>query len=150
MKIISQNKKAFHDYDINEKIEAGIVLTGDEVKSLRAGHSSLVGAFATIHDGELFLINAHITPYERAYIRNEKDATRSRKLLVHRKELSRIIGQLSRQGITIVALKMYFNDRSKVKVELGLAKHKKAASRKQELKERDIARETRRELRDKS
>lgn len=149
MKIIAQNKKAFHDYDVLERLEAGIVLTGDEVKALRAGHLSLVGSFATIHDNEMFLLNANITPYSHAYTKSEEAARRSRKLLVHRRELVRILGEISKKGVTIIPLKMYFNEKGKVKVELGISKHKKAHGIKQELKERDIERETRRELRGK-
>ena len=149
MKVVAQNKKAFHDYDILEKLEAGLVLTGDEVKSLRAGHASLVGSFATVHGGELFLINCNITPYKQAYQKRDDAATRSRKLLLHKRELFRLIGDISRKGITIVALRIYFNAKNKAKVELGIAKHKKAANRKLELKERDIKRETARELKDK-
>jgi SsrA-binding protein len=150
MKLIAQNKKAFHDYVILEKLEAGLVLTGDEVKSLRAGHVSLVGAFASIHRGELYLNNCHITQYERAYTKSKDESTRHRKLLVHRRELMKHIGDMSRKGITIVPLSLYFNERNKVKVSLGLAKHKNAANRKQELRERDIKRETHRVLRGKS
>ncbi len=146
MKIISQNRKAFHDYEILDKIEAGIVLSGDEVKSLRAGHVSLVGSFATVHNNELNIINMSITPYSHAYQKTDEYATRTRKLLLHRREINRIIGDISRKGITVVPLKLYFSDRGKIKVELGIAKHKKAYARKEELKERDIARETRREL----
>lgn len=149
MKIIAQNKKAFHDYEILEKIEAGIVLTGDEVKSLRAGHVSLVGSYATVHQNELTIINMNITPYSHAYTKSEEISRRTRKLLVHRRELNRIIGDISKKGITIVPLKLYFNERGFVKVELGLAKHKKAHVQKSQLKEKDIARQTRRELRGK-
>lgn len=148
MKIVAQNKKAFHDYEVLDTLEVGVVLTGDEVKSIRAGQVSLVGAFGVIQQGELYLINCNITPYARAYSKTE-DGTRRRKLLVHKRELDRLIGDISRKGVTLVPLKMYFNQRSKIKIELGLCKHKKAANRKQEIKERDIARETRRELRDK-
>ncbi len=146
MKIVAQNKKAYHDYEILDTIEAGIVLTGGEVKSLRAGHVSLIGAFATFHRGELFLINCRISPYEKAYVKDESLATRRRKLLLHKRQLDRLIGDVSRKGITIVPLRIYFNKRSKVKVELGIGKHKKAPSKKKELKERDIKRQTRREL----
>jgi|JI10StandDraft_1071094.scaffolds.fasta_scaffold1386380_1 SsrA-binding protein len=149
MKIVAQNKKALFDYEILERLEAGIVLTGDEVKSLRAGKASLVGAFATIHDGQLFLLNCNITPYAKAYLTKKEDATKSRKLLLNRKEINRLIGDISRKGITIVALKIYFNDRNYAKVELGIAKHKKAANKKESIKERDIKRETSRELRGK-
>lgn len=149
MKIITQNKKAFHDYEVLEKIEAGIVLTGDEVKSLRAGHASLIGSFATVHNNELNVLNLNITPYSHAYTKSDEYARRTRKLLLHRREIDKIIGEISRKGITVVPLKLYFNSKGLVKVELGLAKHKKAAARKEEIKERDIARETRRELRGK-
>lgn len=149
MRLVTQNKKAFHDYDILDRIEAGIVLTGDEVKSLRAGSASLTGAFATVHGGELYLINCHISPYVRAFSKHEEDTRRRRKLLLNKRELSRIIGDISKKGITIVPLKIYFNARNIAKVELGLAKHKKAAGKKQALKERDIKRETSRELRGK-
>jgi SsrA-binding protein len=146
MKIITQNKKALFDYDISDRLEVGIVLTGDEVKSLRAGHASLVGSFATIHDGELFLINCSITPYERAYIKSEDRATRSRKLLLHRRELDRLIGDVSKKGVTLVPLKLYFNDNNMVKVELGVGRHKKALGKKQAIKERDIDRQARRDI----
>lgn len=146
MKIIAQNKKVFHDYHILEHLEAGIVLKGDEVKSLRAGHVSLVGSYATIHDGELFLLNCTISPYARSYDKKSDTATRSRKLLVKKRELSRLIGDISRKGITIVPLQIYLNEKSLIKVDLGLCKHKNAADRKQELKERDIKRETVRAL----
>jgi SsrA-binding protein len=148
MKIITQNKKAFFDYEIYDRIEAGIVLTGDEVKSIRAGHVSLSGSFATIHDGELFLINCNITPYDKAFRQSKDSAERSRKLLIHRRELARMIGEISQKGMIIVALKVYLTPKGKIKVELGIAKHKKAASKKQSIKERDIDRQARRELKD--
>ena len=151
MKTVALNKKAFHDYDILEKLEVGIVLSGDEVKSIRAGHASLKGAYATIHQGELFLINCRISPYSKAFgvTKDEEYSTRRRKLLIHKKQLKKIIGQVSQQGITLVPLKLYFNARNIAKINLGLAKHKKAAGKKQALKERDLKRETSRELRGK-
>ena len=109
----------------------------------------MVGSFATIHDGQLFLLNCNITPYTQAFAAKKDDATRSRKLLLNRREINRIIGDISRKGVTIVALKIYFNARNYAKVELGIAKHKKAANKKASLKERDIKRETSRELRGK-
>lgn len=136
MKIVAQNKKAFHDYDILERVEAGIVLTGDEVKAIRAGHISLVGAFATVRDNELFLLNCMITPYSHAYIKSEEAARRTRKLLLKRRQLNHIIGDISRKGVTIVPLKAYLNEKGKVKIEIGIAKHKKAHGIKQELKEK--------------
>ena len=149
MKVIAQNKKAFFDYDIIEKIEAGLVLSGDEVKSLREGKVSLIGAFATIHGGELYLINCRISPYSKAYLKDEEAATRRRKLLLHKKQLNSLIGDISRKGITILPLRMYFNDRNIAKVELGVGKHKKAVNKKESIKERDIKRETSREIRGK-
>lgn len=147
MKIIVKNKKAFFDYEILDKIEAGIVLTGDEVKSLRAGHVNLTGAFANVHKGELFMVNCHISAYDKAYIKTDDDfAKRSRKLLVHKRELARLVGDISRKGLTVVPLMLYFNAKSKIKVELGLCKHRKSEGKKQLLKERDIKRETSREL----
>lgn len=146
MKIVAQNRKAFHDYDIQEQIEAGIALRGDEVKSLRASHVSLVGAFATFHGGELYMINCNITAYEKAYAKNEEDPTRRRKLLLHRREINKLIGEVSTKGVTIIPLKIYFNERNLAKVTLGVAKHKKAAGKKQALRERDIKRETDRDL----
>ena len=147
MKVITQNKKALFDYEILDRIEAGIVLSGDEVKSIRAGKVSLTGAFATVHDGELYLINCNISAYTQAYnIRDSADTTRRRKLLLKRKELNRLVGDISRKGITILPLKIYLNDRNYVKVELGIGKHRKSENKKQLLKERDIKRETAREL----
>lgn len=146
MKIIVKNKKAFFDYEVLDKLEAGIVLTGDEVKSLRAGHVNLTGAFANIHQGELFMVNCHITPYDKAYKKDEDIAKRSRKLLVHKRELNKLVGDISRKGLTVIPLLIYFNAKSKIKVELGLCKHRKAAGKKQMLKEQDIRRETSREM----
>lgn len=146
IKIVAQNKKALHDYTILDHIEAGIVLTGDEVKSIRAGHISLIGSYATLHKGELFLINCTIAPYAQAYQKKDDAGTRTRKLLVHRSELDRLAGDISRKGITVIPLKMYLNEQNRIKVDLGIGKHKKASEKKQTLKERDIKRETAREL----
>jgi SsrA-binding protein len=146
MKVITQNKKAFFDYEILERIEAGVILNGNEVKSIRAGHISLIGAFAHVKDGELFLVNASITPYSKAYQKKDEEAARTRKLLVHKRELDRLVGDISRKGITIIPLKVYLNERGLIKIELGVGKHKKSVEKKQALKERDIKRETSREL----
>lgn len=148
MKIISQNKKARFDYEVLDTLEAGIVLTGDEVKALRAGHINMTGSYAVITKGELYLLNCHITPYDKAFRKDEEAASRTRKLLVHKKELNKLVGEVSQKGITLVPLKIYFNPRSRVKVEIGLCKHKKAAGKKKALKERDIKRETAKELKD--
>ncbi len=142
--IIATNKKAFHDYTIEETYEAGIALRGDEVKSVRAKQVVIGDAFATVHNGELVLINCHITAYSHAYSKEDK-SRQTRKLLLNRKEIVRIIGAISRKGLTVIPLKMYINDRGYVKVELGLAKHKKAIDKKATLRERDIKRETLRE-----
>ncbi len=146
MKTVAQNKKAFHDYEILDRIEVGIVLTGDEVKSLRAGQASLAGSFAHVKQSELFVVNAHITLYDKAYIKGEELVRRSRKLLLHRRELNKLIAMISQKGVTLVPLSIYFNDRNIAKVDLGVCKHKNAPSRKKELKERDITRQTRREM----
>ena len=148
MKVIAQNKKAYHDYDILEKIEAGIVLTGDEVKSLRAGQVSLIGSFAAIRNGELTLVNCRIAPYEKAYQKNEEMAARTRVLLLHKRQILRLLGEIAQKGVTVVPLLIYFTGKSLVKLELGVAKHKKAPDRKKELKERDIKRETSRAMKE--
>ncbi|MFH1644576.1 MAG: SsrA-binding protein SmpB [bacterium] len=146
MKIVATNKKAFHDYEILDKYEAGIVLTGDEVKSVRAGHISLSESFATVHGSEIFLINFYIAPYSKAYSKAEKNTRRSRKLLLHKREISKLIGDVSKKGVTIVPLKIYITEKSLIKVEIATAKHKKAIGKKRELKERDIKRQTEREI----
>lgn len=145
MKIIATNKRAFHDYEILETMEAGIVLRGDEVKSVRAKQVSLADAFATVHQGAIMLLNCHIAPYSHAYTKADT-SRQTRKLLLHKKEINQLIGAISRKGLTIIPLKMYLNDRGFVKLELGIAKHKKAVDKKQQLKERDIKRETAREV----
>lgn len=144
MKIISKNKKAFHNYEIIYSIEAGIVLTGDEVKSLRQGNISLVDAYATIHNGEITLLNCYIGPYSHAYTKTEDKTRRTRKLLLHRKEINKLVGEVSQKGLTLVPLKIYFS-KGLVKLEIGIAKHKKATSKKRELREKDILRQTKRE-----
>lgn len=146
MKIIIQNKKALFDYEILYTVEAGIVLTGDEVKSLRGNRGSLNGSFATVKGTELFLLNCNIPTYSHAYQKDEDAATRTRKLLLNRGELNKLLGEISKKGMTIIPLKLYFNSKGLVKVELGVGRHRKAHDKKELLKERDIARETRREM----
>lgn len=145
MKLITKNKKALFDYDILDNVEAGIVLTGDEVKSLRAGQVNMTGTYAQFHKGELFIIGLRISPYSHAFQKNDDEAERSRKLLLHKKQLMQLFGDMSKKGITLIPLKLYFS-RGLVKVEIGVAKHKKAAGKKKEKRERDIKRETEREL----
>lgn len=150
MKIITQNKKAFHDYEIVDRIEAGMVLFGDEVKSIRAGHINLTGSFAQLVGNELWLKNCHITPYKQMYDlihKEEEYPLRNRKLLLSRRELNRIGNDIARQGITVVPLKVYITNKNFIKLELGIAKGKKKADKRQALKERDIKRQTDRELR---
>lgn len=146
MKVISKNRKAFHDYSFADTLEVGIVLRGDEVKSLRAGLVNLTGSFATLTRGELFLLNCYIGPYSHAYSKSEEQSRRTRKLLVHRREIINLTGELSRKGMTLVPLQIYLNDKSRIKIELGIGRHKNAPERKEELRERDIQRQTRREL----
>lgn len=146
MKIITQNKKAFFDYEIFDRIEAGIVLCGDEVKSLRAGHANLTGSFAHIYDGNVTLINCHIAPYSHAYSKKDEDTKKSRRLLIKKRQINQLVGEISRKGVILIALKLYFNDKGKVKVEIGVGKHKKKREQKEQIKERDIQRETRKEL----
>lgn len=145
MKIITVHKRARFDYHILETLEAGVVLTGDEVKSLRTGNSNLNDAYATIHDGNLQIINWYIGPYSHAYAKDDF-TRRSRKLLLHRKEINTLAGAISRKGSTIIPLKVYFSSRGFIKIELGVAQHKNAPDKREAIKERDIARETQREL----
>ena len=144
MKIIAVNKRAFHDYDVLETLQVGIVLVGDEVKSIRNKGVSLADAYATVQRGEIVLLNCHIAPYSHAYTKSDT-SRRTRKLLLQRREINKLVGSIARKGLTLVPIKMYLNDRGYVKLELGIAKHKKAISKKRELRERDIKRETARE-----
>ncbi|MBY0352860.1 SsrA-binding protein SmpB [Candidatus Babeliales bacterium] len=147
MKELARNKKAFFDYEINDTFEAGIVLIGDEVKSARAGNVSLVDAFATVHGNGIVLTNCYIGKYSHAFDKSSGDFTRrSRVLLLNKKEINRLIGEVSRKGMTLIPIKMYLNNRGLVKLEIGVAKHKKARDKKQSLKERDIKRETERTI----
>ena len=146
MKLITKNKKAYFDYEITDTFEAGIVLTGNEVKSIRAGNVNLTDTFATAHKGEIMLTNCYIGTYSHAFSKVADDSRRPRKLLLNKREINRILGQVSRKGYTLVGLKLYFNNRGFVKVEIGLAKHKKAHSKKKEQREKDIKIETSREI----
>jgi SsrA-binding protein len=140
-KMIAQNRKARHDYAILDTYEAGIVLTGTEVKSLRLGRASLVDGFATIDDGEVFLRNVHIPEYTEASWTNH-EPRRTRKLLLHRGEILRLVGKTKESGLTLVPLSLYF-DSGKVKVELALAKGKHSYDKRQDLARRDADREVR-------
>jgi SsrA-binding protein len=138
-KVIASNRKARHDYAILDTFEAGVVLQGTEVKSLREGRASLVDAFATVDDGEVWLRNVHIAEYVQGTWTNHAPR-RTRKLLLHRKEILRLIGKSKESGLSLVPLSMYFKD-GKVKVELALARGKKSYDKRQDLAKRDADRE---------
>lgn len=139
VKLISNNKKAYHDYFIEEKYEAGISLAGTEVKSLRMGKCSLKESFIRVENGELFIYGMHISPYEKGNIFN-KDPLRVRKLLLHRHEINRIAGHMTQKGYTIVPLQVYFKG-SLVKVEIALARGKKLYDKRQDIAKKDMRRE---------
>ncbi|MCR4673202.1 MAG: SsrA-binding protein SmpB [Lachnospiraceae bacterium] len=143
-KLIANNKKAYHDYFIEEKYETGIELAGTEVKSLRMGKCSIKEAFVRIHNGEVFIEHMHITPYEKGNIFN-KDPLRTRKLLLHRREISKLSGSVAQKGYTIVPLRVYFKD-SLVKVEIGLARGKKLYDKRHDIAEKDQRREAERDM----
>lgn len=144
VKIIATNRKARHDYAIEDTFEAGLVLTGSEIKSVRAGQVNLRDSYAVIRDGELWLINAHIAPYQQASYANH-EPRRDRKLLMHRREINRLAGKLQEKGLTLVALKLYLKN-SLAKLELGLARGKKLYDKRQTMRERDDRRQMDRAL----
>lgn len=143
-KLIANNKKAYHDYFILEKYEAGIVLHGTEVKSLRMGKCSIKEAFIRIENGEMFIYGMHISPYEKGNIFN-KDPLRVRKLLLHKKEIDKIFGKMKEKGITVVPLRVYFSG-SLVKMEIGLAKGKKLYDKRDDIAKKDQRREAQRDF----
>ncbi len=145
MRTIAKNKKAKFNYEILEKIETGISLLGSEVKSVREGRVSLKESHAEIKGGEVYLINCNISPYEAAS-RFNHEPKRERKLLLHRREIKRLTGKIQEKGLTLVPTKVYFNDKGKVKVEVSLAKGKKAYQKREAIRERDREREMRAEL----
>lgn len=145
VKVIATNKKAFFNYHILETYEAGISLLGSEVKSIREGRISLKESYAETKDGEVFLINCHISPYEAAN-RFNHEPRRNRKLLLHRREIKRLTGKIREKGLTLVPTKVLINERGKIKVEISLAKGKRAYQKKEVIKERDREREMRAEL----
>ena len=143
-KIIATNRKARHNYSIIEVFEAGVALQGTEVKSLREGHASLVDAFATVDDGEIWLRNLHIPEYRHGSWTNH-EPRRNRKLLLHRRQIDGLIGKIREGNFALVPLSLYFTD-GKVKVELALARGKQAHDKRQDLARRDAQREVLREL----
>ena len=150
MKIITQNRKAFHDYIVYDRLEVGIALRGDEVKSIRAGDVNLKGSFVVPHQDQLYLLNCHISPYSHAFQKpREEDRTRTRRLLARKREIKKLIGKVSVKGYTLIPLKVYISDKGLVKLEIGLCKHKKAYQKKEALKERDIKRQAQREIKGK-
>jgi SsrA-binding protein len=146
MKPICTNRKAYHEYHIEETFEAGLVLTGTEVKSLREGKANLKDSFAKIKDGELFLVNAHISPYSCGNIYNH-EPKRDRKLLMHKREISRLFGKVRERGYTLVALSMYFDKRNRAKMEIALAKGKTLYDKRESIKRKDEKRFREREMR---
>ena len=143
-KLIANNKKAYHDYFILEKYEAGIVLHGTEVKSLRMGKCSIKEAFVRVENGEVFVYGMHVSPYEKGNIFN-KDPLRVRKLLLHKQEINRMAGKIAEKGYTLVPLQVYFKD-GKAKVEIGLAKGKKLYDKRHDIAKKDQRREAEKEL----
>ena len=146
-KVVATNRKAYHDYFIEEKFEAGIMLTGTEVKSLREGRANLQDSYASVKDGEAFLYHCHISPYSHGNLMNH-DPLRVRKLLLHKKEIHKLLGKTQQKGLTLVPLRIYFSERGKAKVELGLAKGKKLYDRRDTIKAREAGREVQRAIKE--
>jgi SsrA-binding protein len=147
-KLIAENRKARHDYHLLERHEAGLVLTGSEVKSLRGGGAQLRRAFADLRDGELWLVGAHIAPYEQAGAESH-DPDRDRKLLLHRREIDALMGKVQERGFTLVPTRLYFRD-GRAKVEIALARGKDVRDRRREISKRDAARQIERALKERS
>lgn len=147
-KVISRNRKALHDYHIDESYEAGIVLTGTEVKSVRNARVNLKDSYARVDNGELFLYNMHISPYEQGN-RYNHDPLRMRKLLMHRAEINRLFGKVREKGYALVPLKIYFKG-GRAKIELALARGKRVYDKRQDLKERESRREMERAVKDRA
>ena len=145
-KVVATNRKAFHDYEIGDKFEAGIILKGTEVKSLRDGRVNLKDSYAAVDArGELILHHCHISPYSHGNLMNH-DPLRPRKLLLHRKEINKLMGQTQQKGLTLVPLRIYFTPRGHAKIELALARGKKHHDRRDSLKEREADREVERAM----
>jgi len=138
-KVLATNRKAYHDYHIEETYETGVALTGTEIKSVRAGSVNLRDAYAQVKNGELWLMNVHIAPYEPAS-RQNVDPYRDRKLLMHRKEILRLFGRVQEKGFTLVPLRMYLK-KNRAKLEIGLARGKRQYDKREAISKRDAARE---------
>lgn len=143
-KLIVDNRRARHDYHLSDRVEAGLALTGTEVKSLREGQASLQRAFAEVRDGELWLVGAHIAPYEQASA-NSHDPDRARKLLLHRREIDSLGGKVRERGFTLVPTRLYFKD-GRAKVELALARGKEAHDKRRDIAKREADRQIERAL----
>jgi SsrA-binding protein len=146
---IVDNRKAYHDYFIEERFEAGLALEGWEVKAIRAGRAQLKEAYVIVKDGEIMLIGAHITPLATASTHVHPDPTRTRRLLLHRSEINRLIGQVERAGYTMVPLNLHYT-KGRIKLDMGLAKGKKQYDKRATVKEREWAREQQRLMRDRT
>lgn len=146
-KVVATNRKAYHDYFIEEKFEAGIVLKGTEVKSLRERRVNLQDSYAGVKEGEVFLHHCHISPYSHGNVMNH-DPIRTRKLLLHRKEINKLLGKTQQKGLTLIPLRIYFSARGRAKVELGLAKGKKQHDRRASIKAREAGREVERAMKE--
>lgn len=144
MKLVANNKKAYHDFFIEEKYEAGICLHGTEVKSMRMGKCSIKEAFIRIENGEVFVYGMHVSPYEKGNIFN-KDPLRIKKLLLHKQEINKLAGKIAEKGYTLVPLQVYFKD-GRAKVEIGLAKGKKLYDKRQDIAKKDQKREAQRDF----
>lgn len=144
--LVAQNRRARHDYKIEDSLEVGLILTGSEVKSLRNGQASIGESFAGEKNGEIWLINAHIPEYKGAQIFGHSPR-RDRKILMHAKQIDSLIGSVRREGATLVPLRLYFNDRGRAKLELGLAKGKRQIDKRNDIKDRDWKRSQARALR---
>jgi SsrA-binding protein len=142
---VAENRKARHDYFIEESYEAGIALTGSEIKSVRGGRLNLRGGYARVVGGEVWLYDVHISPYEQSGTHFNHEPTRPRKLLLHRREISRIVGQVERQGFTLVPLRIYFKGRH-AKLELGLARGKKLYDKREDIARREARRDIERAM----
>lgn len=146
-KPVATNRKAFHDYFIEERYEAGIMLQGTEVKSLREGRVNLQDSYASVRGSEVFLHQCHISPYSHGNIMNH-DPTRVRKLLLHKTEIHKLLGKTQQKGLTLIPLRIYFSKRGYAKVELGLAKGKKLYDRRETIKTREAGREVQRAIKE--
>jgi len=146
-KAVATNRKAYHDYFIEDKFEAGIMLKGTEVKSLRDGRVNLQDSYASVKGGEAFLHHCHISPYSHGNLMNH-EPLRTRKLLLHRKEINKLLSKTQQQGLTLIPLRIYFSKRGLAKIELGLAKGKKQHDRRASIKNREASREVERAMKD--